>query len=50
MVLKSAALSAVALTLVIGAASAQQQRIVQTDGSSTVFPVTEAMAEEFQKI
>ena len=48
MMLKSAALSAVALTLVIGAASAQQ-RIVQTDGSSTVFPVTEAMAEEFQK-
>lgn len=48
MVFKSAAISAVALTLVIGAASAQQ-RVVQTDGSSTVFPVTEAMAEEFQK-
>ena len=49
MLLKSATLSAVALVLAIGTASAQQ-RIVQTDGSSTVFPVTEAMAEEFQKI
>lgn len=45
---KSAMISVVALVLAIGAASAQQ-RIVQTDGSSTVFPVTEAMAEEFQK-
>ena len=48
MFLKSATLSAVALVLSIGAASAQH-RIVQTDGSSTVFPITEAMAEEFQK-
>jgi len=29
--------------------SASAQTIVQADGSSTVFPVTEAMAEEFQK-
>ena len=49
MFLKSATLSAVALVLSIGAASGQQ-RIVQTDGSSTVFPITEAMAEEFQKV
>src|SRR5688500_1483921 len=37
-----------ALMLTAGAAFAQQ-RIVHTDGSSTVFPITEAMAEEFQK-
>jgi len=48
MSLKAPALAATALLLTLGAASAQQ-RIVQTDGSSTVFPVTEAMAEEFQK-
>jgi phosphate transport system substrate-binding protein len=29
--------------------SATAQTVVQADGSSTVFPVTEAMAEEFQK-
>ena len=29
--------------------SAKAQTIVQADGSSTVFPITEAMAEEFQK-
>lgn len=46
---RSAMLSMVALSFAIGTASAQQ-RIVQTDGSSTVFPVTEAMAEEFQKV
>ena len=48
MILKSATLSAVALLLTVGAASAQQQD-PHGDGSSTVFPVTEAMAEEFQK-
>ena len=26
-----------------------QQRVVKVDGSSTVFPITEAVAEEFQK-
>ena len=26
-----------------------QQRVVKIDGSSTVFPITEAVAEEFQK-
>jgi phosphate transport system substrate-binding protein len=31
-----------------GAATAQQQ-IIAVDGSSTVYPITEAMAEEFQK-
>ena len=47
MPLKSAAIAAV-LVFIAGAASAQN-KIVHTDGSSTVFPVTEAMAEEFQK-
>ena len=46
--LKFATLSAVALLLTAGAASAQN-KIISVDGSSTVFPITEAMAEEFQK-
>ena len=46
--LRSAMLSALALLLTAAAASAQQ-RIITIDGSSTVFPITEAMAEEFQK-
>ena len=37
-----------ALTLTFDAASAQN-KIITIDGSSTVFPITEAMAEEFQK-
>jgi phosphate transport system substrate-binding protein len=41
-------LAAVALVLATGAATAQQ-KIIAVDGSSTVFPITEAMAEEFQK-
>jgi phosphate transport system substrate-binding protein len=41
-------LSAVALLLTVGATSAQN-KIIAIDGSSTVFPITEAMAEEFQK-
>ena len=38
----------IAAAVAAGAASAQQ-RIVKIDGSSTVFPVTEAVAEDFQK-
>lgn len=34
---------------VLCAATVQARDIVQVDGSSTVFPITEAMAEEFQK-
>ena len=48
MSLKSTMLAAVALVLAAGAAGAQQ-KIIAVDGSSTVFPITEAMAEEFQK-
>lgn len=41
---------ALALLAVSGAFhGASAQAVVQADGSSTVFPVTEAMAEEFQK-
>lgn len=32
-----------------GAQAAQAQQIVKIDGSSTVYPITEAVAEEFQK-
>jgi phosphate transport system substrate-binding protein len=35
--------------LVLAAPVLAQQRIVKIDGSSTVFPVTEAVAEDFQK-
>jgi phosphate transport system substrate-binding protein len=45
---KTATLSALALLLAVGAASAQTKTIA-IDGSSTVFPVSEALAEEFQK-
>jgi phosphate transport system substrate-binding protein len=45
---RCATLSAVALLLTVEAASAQN-KIISVDGSSTVFPITEAMAEEFQK-
>jgi phosphate transport system substrate-binding protein len=44
-------LTALAAALALGAAatSALAQQIVKVDGSSTVYPVTEAVAEEFQK-
>ena len=32
-----------------GYSAAAQAQIVKIDGSSTVFPITEAVAEEFQK-
>ncbi|AYH44918.1 PstS family phosphate ABC transporter substrate-binding protein [Azoarcus sp. DN11] len=39
----------VATVLVLGAQAAHAQSVVRIDGSSTVFPVTEAVAEDFQK-
>jgi phosphate transport system substrate-binding protein len=40
----------IALAAFLGATpAAAQQRIVKIDGSSTVFPITEAVAEDFQK-
>ena len=44
----AATLAAVALTVSVPAAIAAEG-IVKVDGSSTVYPVTEAVAEEFQK-
>lgn len=38
----------VALLVGAGAASAQEADLVRIDGSSTVYPITEAVAEEFQ--
>ncbi len=38
-----------ALTLAAASSAVSAQTIIQVDGSSTVFPITEAMAEEFQK-
>src|SRR5687768_357567 len=40
----------VAATVAFGAVTvARAQNLIKIDGSSTVFPVTEAVAEEFQK-
>jgi len=40
---------AVAAALAAAAPAFAQQQVVKVDGSSTVFPITEAVAEEFQK-
>ncbi|MFN3462517.1 MAG: PstS family phosphate ABC transporter substrate-binding protein [Terricaulis sp.] len=48
-ILKSAAAVIAALTLSAGVASAQQPFTIQIDGSSTVFPLSEAVAEGFQQ-
>jgi phosphate transport system substrate-binding protein len=41
--------SLLAVTLAAAAAGAHAQATIKIDGSSTVFPITEAVAEEFQK-
>jgi phosphate transport system substrate-binding protein len=41
--------AAVAAALSVGAGSALADAFVKIDGSSTVYPITEAVAEEFQK-
>ncbi len=48
MTFKTATLTTLSLLLTVGAVSAQTKTIA-IDGSSTVFPVSEALAEEFQK-
>lgn len=49
-ILKTAAAAIAALALSAGVASAQQQPFtIQIDGSSTVFPISEAVAEAFQQ-
>jgi len=45
----SMAASAVAAAIAFSPIASAQQKIVKIDGSSTVFPVTEAVAEEYQK-
>jgi phosphate transport system substrate-binding protein len=48
-ILKTAAMAAAALAATSGAALAQQAFTIQIDGSSTVFPISEAVAEAFQQ-
>jgi phosphate transport system substrate-binding protein len=45
----ASAFVAAAIGLAVPAIQAQGQRVVKIDGSSTVYPITEAVAEEFQK-
>jgi phosphate transport system substrate-binding protein len=49
MQIRTAALTAVALAALVASGAAQAQTTIKIDGSSTVFPITEAVAEEFQK-
>src|SRR3954471_17942862 len=42
-------ISAAVATLVAGVSIAASDKMVKIDGSSTVFPITEAVAEDFQK-
>ena len=44
-----AAVGVLATTALMITTANAQQKIITVDGSSTVFPITEAMAEEFQK-
>jgi phosphate transport system substrate-binding protein len=46
--LLAAGFTAVAVAGTVGAAPAMAEGAIQIDGSSTVFPITEAVAEEFQ--
>ena len=45
----ASAFVAAAIGLSVPAIQAQGQRVIKIDGSSTVYPITEAVAEEFQK-
>ena len=47
--MKKTLLAALALALLWGAPRLAKAQVIQIDGSSTVFPITEAVAEEFQK-
>ncbi|MDW8095306.1 MAG: PstS family phosphate ABC transporter substrate-binding protein [Aquificaceae bacterium] len=47
LVMKTAVLSVGAVAML--SASAQAQQVIRIDGSSTVYPITEGVAEEFQK-
>ena len=37
------------ITVITSAALMAEEKIIKIDGSSTVYPITEAVAEEFQK-
>jgi phosphate transport system substrate-binding protein len=47
---KSAVLAGLGVAALISGAAFAQTKTIQIDGSSTVFPVSEAYAEEFQKL
>ncbi|HMF52046.1 MAG TPA: PstS family phosphate ABC transporter substrate-binding protein, partial [Candidatus Saccharimonadales bacterium] len=47
--MKKTLLAALALALLCSAPRLAMAQVIQIDGSSTVFPITEAVAEEFQK-
>lgn len=49
MTLKRTLLAAAFAVGAVGAAAAEADSIINIDGSSTVYPITEAVAEEFQK-
>jgi phosphate transport system substrate-binding protein len=48
-ILKSAAVALAAVAVTAGVSVAQQPFTIQIDGSSTVFPISEAVAEAFQQ-
>ena len=48
--IKQLALAACALGLLAAASFPARAQLIKIDGSSTVFPVTEAMAEDFQNL
>lgn len=49
MTIRALALRGAALLTLLAAGCSDKKQIISVDGSSTVFPVTEAVAEEFQK-
>ena len=49
MIIKRTLLAAAVAAGALGAIAAKADSLVKVDGSSTVFPITEAVAEEFQK-
>jgi phosphate transport system substrate-binding protein len=48
-VMRTIAAGAAAASLLAGISATAEAQLIKIDGSSTVFPVTEAVAEEFQK-
>jgi phosphate transport system substrate-binding protein len=48
-VMRAIAASVAAASLFAGVSTTARAQLVKIDGSSTVYPITEAVAEEFQK-